>query len=306
MNDSKYFEDGVRSGREQSPAVEYAFQDAVKEALVTLLETKGLYQNVSINEKFSSKIPIVKSRPYTEEFSSRPLFLFSRGESEAGQKLPGHTGGRPGTKLFEMEVGAYLPDISTFCPVCGCETGFISHSISNAHYLDIYPIIGEKTEQIYSPLYRCSKCREQLITFQILRKGLKLQLTGRSSPFRPQLAPEWPKHIKAIISDAFIAVSENDLAAGYYHLRTSIEFYIKKEIGVEVKEKIDGVELCARYYETLDNRLKSDFPSISNIYSKLSQGLHSRECTEAEFYDLIHKYLDHLKAKKLFEDYTSK
>jgi hypothetical protein len=82
MNNSKYFEDGVRSGREQSPDVEYAFQDAVRAALTELLESKGLYQNVTINEHFSSLLPIVKTHSYNYEFSYRPLYLFSRGDSE--------------------------------------------------------------------------------------------------------------------------------------------------------------------------------------------------------------------------------
>lgn len=304
-NDSKYFEDGVRSGRKQSPDVEYAFQDAVRAALTELLESKGLYQNVTINERFSSSIPVVKTHSYNDEFSSRPLYLFSRGDSEAGQTYPGHTGGALGTRQFEMDVGCYLPDIQIYCPICKRETGFISHSSSNAHFLSPYPKIGKTTEQIYSPLYRCSKCREQLINFQILRRGFKLQLTGRSLPYRPKIDSGWPKVMTNVISDALVAVAENDIPAGYYHLRTAIEFYIKKEIGFELDTKIDGTELCEKYYEIIDNRLKSDFPNINNIYSKLSSGLHTRNCSEEEFKSLKDDLLNHFKAKQLFKLYAS-
>jgi hypothetical protein len=108
-----------------------------------------------------------------------------------------------------------------------------------------------------------------------------------------------------IISDALVAVTENDIPAGYYHLRTAIEFYIKNEIGVELDTKIDGTELCKKYHEIIDNRLKSDFPNINNIYSKLSSGLHTRNCSEEEFKSLKDDLLNHFKAKQLFKIYAS-
>jgi len=303
MKDLEYFEDGIQVGRPESPGVEHAFQDAVKESLIELFETKGLYQNVTVTEH-SAKF-FLDNQVIFQEFRTRPLFLFSRGETEPGGGIPGHTGGGPlGTPNEKMDVGCYLPNINTYCSKCKTVTGFISHSISNAHYLSPYPIFGEETEQVYSPLYRCSKCRSELINFQVLRRGYRIQLTGRSRPYRPNLDREWPKHILEIVSDAASAVAENDIPAGYYHLRTAIEFYIKAELQLEPRTKIDGTELCDEYYKMLDDRLKTGFPSVSKMYSELSEGLHTRVVSSSDFDRMFRELLDHFKAKKLFDSYS--
>lgn len=304
MYDSDHFEDGVRSGREASPQVEYAFQDAVTAAVRTLFEERGLYQNVRIDDRFCAIFPVVPNQDYKAEFSKRPLYLFSRGSTERDGGLPRHTGSGLGTPHDEMDVGCYLPEISTHCPACADQGAFVSLSASNAHFMSPYPRISEQTEQIYSPLYKCTSCRNQLINFQVLRKGYKLQLTGRSVPYRPKVDSGWPASIRPVVEDAFAAASEGDIAAGYYHLRTALEFLMKDVTGVPVPEKIDGTDLCRRYNEILDQRLRRDFPSASQIYSSLSAGMHTRVCTQEELRSLANRLLDHLNAKALFEKYS--
>ena len=38
-------------------------------------------------------------------------------------------------------------------------------------------------------------------------------MTGRTIPFRPKLAREWPKSIREIVTDAIVAAAENDVPA---------------------------------------------------------------------------------------------
>lgn len=52
----QHYEDEVRSGREESPAVEFVFQDECARVLTELFEIKGLYQNVHINESVFEKL----------------------------------------------------------------------------------------------------------------------------------------------------------------------------------------------------------------------------------------------------------
>jgi hypothetical protein len=299
----KYFQDGAWPGRKQSPRVENLFQEAVTEAVMQLLEAKGLYQNVTINERFSATIPVDPRFDFRKEFAKRPLYLFSRGETELGGGLGSHTGGALGTPRDEMEVGCYLPNIHTYCSKCKAVKGFISLSASNVHLMSPYPIIGEDTEQVYHPLYQCAACRKELINFQILRRGFKLQLAGRSKPYRPPLDREWPADIQEIVSDAVVAVAESDIPAGFYHLRTAVEFYIKGILEIDISTKIDGNDLCDRYTARIDTRLKSGFPSVAKIYRELSEGLHTRSKDVGTFNGLLRELLDHLRAKKMFEDY---
>jgi hypothetical protein len=153
--------------------------------------------------------------------------------------------------------------------------------------------------------YQCSVCRKHNIVFQVLRKGFKLQLTGRSTAFRPTVAKEWPKEIKEIIEDAFVAVAEGDISAGYYHLRTAIEFYLKSCLGIPFTAKVDGTELCEKYNAHADERLKQSFPSFGPMYGELSLGLHSRVVTAERFTKVSNDFLGHLQAKALFAAFAA-
>lgn len=167
-----------------------------------------------------------------------------------------------------------------------------------------YPRLDTETEQVYSLYYRCAVCRYSVVVFQVTRRGFKFQLTGRSVPFRPEIANEWPKAVKPIVADAYSAAAENDLPAAYYHLRTAIEHYMKAEVKIPTTQKVDGTELCEKYNATLDSRLKSGFPAMSTIYTELSSGLHTREVSTEGFERLCRDLIGHFKGKELFAQYS--
>jgi hypothetical protein len=295
-----YFE-GVRSGRKESPDVENAFQDECARMIKELLETKGLYQNVRVNDAIFKKLP----PGFVQEFRKRPVVPYSRGEGDDYRHGRRVNGTQPlGTAQDEMDARFYLPNVTLDCPRCARPNSFLSMTCSLA-VCGPYPILGEDTEQVFSLVYRCSICRSAYVVFQVLRKGFKMQLTGRSVAFRPAIAKEWPKEIEGIVKDAFSAAAENDMAGAYYHLRTAAEFYLKKECGIAVEVKIDGSELCEKYNAMIDERLKSGFPSFASIYAELSAGLHSRVVTPERFTKLANDFVAHLKAKELFAQYSA-
>ena len=274
--------DGMRSGRQQSADVEQAVVFAWNEILSTLLTKKGLYQNLSVDsgifDKFADEH--YSAQVLTDEFSSRPIYPYSRGEGDdKDSRGPrGPLGASPlGTPDTEMPLSFYLPNIHLECTVCKADSSFLSMSCSADRFQTPYPIIGSNTEQIFHLYYRCATCRKRYLVFQILRRGLKAQLTGRSLPYRPKLDKVWPDSIKDIVRDALCADAENDVAAAYYHLRTAIEFHIKNELNIPIEQKIEGNDLCEKYNETQDMRLRTDFPSLGSLYTELSAGLHSRD-----------------------------
>lgn len=309
MSDDKHILES-HIGRTQSPGVEFSAQDQFASAFRELLETRGIYQNIALSDAFLKSFADTKY-PFPQlvaEFRKRPIYPRSRGEGNDGdmRQFASRGGTDPlGTAHDKMGLSFYLPNIHSICTKCKKDTTFLSMVCSGQPYLGSpYPIIGEETEQVFHLFYRCGNCRDQYLAYLILRRGFKVQLTGRSVPFRPQLAAEWPKSIREILQDANAAASENDLPAAYYHLRTAIEFLLKSELGIEVEEKVDGVELCQKYNATLDERLKQGFPSIGLIYSTLSKGLHSRIVSEEEYAKQIRDLLNHLRAKTLFQEYS--
>ncbi len=302
MSAKHYYEDGSRSGRKESPAIEHAFQDQVILALTDLLEKKGMYQNVRISEMIFEKLP----PEFAKEFRSRPISPISRGEGDDQKMQAGRSGVSPlGAPDEERDAGFYLPNIAADCGRCKKSTTFLSMQCSGRVYFqDPYPLQSADTEQVFNLYYRCATCRNVYIVFQVFRKGLKLQLTGRSVPFRPVIAGEWPKEIREIVEDAYLAAAEGDLCAAFYHLRTAIEFYLKKQLNLPVTKKIDGNELCDQYNAQVDDRLKMGFPTFGPMYTELSAGLHSRKVGPDQFTKLCQDFLAHLKAKELFSQYS--
>jgi len=306
INNGQYL-DGMTVVRSQSPNLGYVFQDMVIDSLKTLLEQKSLYQNVHINEKqfnsfADSKYPLAK---LISEFKKRPIYPVSRNEG-SGITAPLMYGADPlGTPTDEMSLYFILPNILIECRECGNISSFLSIA-SSVHFScsDPYPIIADETEQVYTLYYRCATCRKSCVVFQVFRKGLRLQLTGRSLPYRPSMPTEWPKNILKIIEDSMIASNEGDIAAGYYHLRTALEFHIKTELGIPITDKIDGTELCDKYNQLLNADIKSRF-SLTPLYTELSKGMHSREVVPDRLCKMMEMFLDHIKAKMLFSKYQS-
>ena len=300
MSAKQHYEDSSRSGRPESPDIEFAFQDEIVRVFKELFETKGLYQNVRVDEAIFAKTP-----SFIAEFRKRPIMPHSRGEGDDHRPMGG-LGGQPvGTPQDEMEAGFYLLNINIDCPRCSSPATFLSMSASERSQVwGPYPILGAETEQVFNLYYRCALCRSSYIVFQVLRKGFKFQLTGRSVPFRPAIAKEWPKDIRKIVEDAHIAAAENDVPAAYYHLRTAIEFFIKRELGILAATKIDGTDLCDQYNAKTDPRLKASFPTFGPLYAELSNGLHSREASHERFAKSCADFLAHLKAKELFAHYA--
>ena len=293
----EYFEQSCTPGRSESPAVENALQLAMGRALKELFENKGLYQNLRLDDaEFKKVVP----NTLIDEFRKRPFIPYCRSGTL-------RMGGAPslGTPTDELPIGYYLPTVMLPCPICTHVASYLSHACSNSYRLqDPYPLLGADTEQVWPMYYQCSVCRKHNIVFQVLRKGLKLQLTGRSTAFRPAIAKEWPKEIREIIEDAFVAVAEGDVAAGYYHLRTAIEFYLKSCLVIPFTAKVDGTELCDKYNSQADDRLKQSFPTFGPMYSELSLGLHSREVTAERFTKVSNDFLGHLQAKALFATFA--
>jgi hypothetical protein len=302
MRPEDLYEDSATSGRSESPAIEHAFQRQVVRALTELLETKGMYQNVRIDESIFADL----QPGFSKEFRCRPISPVSRGEGD-DQKMDGtRIGGAPfGAADEDRDAGFYLPNIVTDCVRCKKATTFLSMQCSGrVYYQDPYPLKGVDTEQVFNLYYRCATCRDAYIVFQVLRKGFKFQLTGRSVPYRPTIGNEWPKEIKQIVEDAYVAAAEGDLPAAYYHLRTAVEFYLKGQLNVTSGTKIEGSDLCDRYNAQVDERLKMGIPTFGPIYAELSAGLHSREVDAVRFNKLSRDFLGHLKAKELFSQYA--
>lgn len=311
MSNGRYV-DQTHIGRRQSPAMEEAAQDRLASAFKTLAETKSLYQNVHIPTDFLAEFAdaTFTAEQLSEELSARPVWPVSRGEGDDAvqrQDVRHFVPAANGHDIESMWLSFYLPTVRSLCARCRKETEFLSMMCSGPRvYGGPYPILGDKTHQVFHLIYRCGVCREHFLAFQIARHGLRFQLTGRSEPYRPAVSSAWPKQVRDVVTDAVVAVSEGDLPAGYYHLRTAIEFLMKDATGKKPVDRVDGTELCESYARQLDIRARQMLPSLTPIYDELSAGLHARDVDAQAFESMLTRAIDHLTGKDLFSRYTPK
>jgi len=307
---------GTRSGRVESPAVELAMQEAIGDALSLLLSEKGLYQNVSVEEAVLEAFSSANRRsriPYDQlvsEFKKRPWNPISsdatRGSGQGLAHLPAAMGSPGlGTPQDEMPLNFLLPDIETRCRNCKKPTAHGSMSVSFMYGLGSpFPVISEETGDVFVLYYACALCRSGVIVFLVKRKGYRLQLCGRSERLVVEAPKSLPKKLRPICSDAISAVRENDVHAGFYHLRTLVEHYMKRCLQLPLQQRMTGDELAAQYNETLDPRMSGGIPSVSAIYEKASVWMHARSGSESDFQLLLDEFVGHLQAKALSEKYN--
>ena len=106
-----------------------------------------------------------------------------------------------------------------------------------------------------------------------------------------------------IADEAHNAVLEGDLFAGFYHLRTLVEHYIKGKLAISTNEQMRGDELVERYNASLPKALKEAIPSLGPAYEELSGFLHSRTGEPGDFTRIETSIGDHIGALRTLERY---
>ena len=309
---------GTRLGRPESPALEGAASKAIEDAFRELIEKRYFYQKIAVDLEdmdAAIKAAIVLARiqagrsigpergpgptPGTPErlaelhgeIRDRPWRLATRHLGDDPSMTEIHrfarVGAQPvGTDANDMNLHFYLPAVRLRCPgPCNSLTTFTAlASSTDSAFGSPYPRkITGGTEQIFTPVYRCEMCRKTIYTILVRRVGLRLHLCGFAPRREPLAVKSVPDELLPILNDAEQAVAEGDLYAGFYHLCTMLEHYLKGKLAMPITLQICGDELAANYHEVLEPGIKGVLPSIITAWEKLSAWLHTRT-GEAEDY----------------------
>ena len=305
---------GTYIGRPESPESELLMQEAIGDAFVILVSAKGLYQKLEPKlDRIATHLESIKSpngAAITAEFSKRPWVPVSADVSKENRARAeffcGVTDSPLSAPSDEIKLSFPLPPVKLFCSVCKDEHTFSSiTAMWWDGFADCYPKIGERTEQIFNLTYNCGHCKNNPICFLIKREGYRLTLCGRSERLFVKVARTIPKSLQPILRDAIGAANENDLAAGFYHLRTFSEHYMKHCLQVPIAERITGDDLGAKYNATLDTRMSAGLPSMPSLYDRASKFMHERTGSADDFSSLLEEIEGHLSAKELFVRYRS-
>jgi hypothetical protein len=308
-------------GRPESPALERTARLAIEAGFAELITNKLLYQKVKVDlsqlptalAKANATVDAAKLSALEQEISVRPWELETRHLGDQAQHLPifaaANVGGQPiGTPVHQMRIHFYVPSVQLQCPVCKAERTFIALVASRQFNLeDPYPRSSpqSRTEQVYTIYYRCEGCRKVIYGVLVRREGLQLHLCG-FAPRRAQTGIRAiPKSIEPILHDARNAVAEGDLFAGFYHLRTMVEHFVKLRLKAPLDSRERGEDLLARYYKTVPTSLSSTLPSLMKSYDTLSKRIHARSGTIEEFHDQVTAVCDHIEGLGLLSKYVS-
>jgi hypothetical protein len=116
---------------------------------------------------------------------------------------------------------------------------------------------------------------------------------------------ELPKETARYFSSAHIAHNAGQTLAGIFLLRTFVEQYwrslpeVKKV--TDKRSKVTGDEMGDAYQNPLPVDFKQRFPSLKDIYNKLSEAMHAANEDAALFDDCSAKIVEHFDARRLFK-----
>jgi hypothetical protein len=258
----------------------------IQAALGELLNTKHLYQ--SVNLKWEDIEPrIQRGYPIGDQWIAvAQEMLLQHPWIFENEELP---------PFAYRVVRLSVPLVSTFCERCKrrqphnpCEAKESPFSLFTARAFCI-------------PL-RCQGCKGPAIVFLVTRQttphGAKLQLTGRSIFERIEI-PDFIDKKQEFYSQAVVAFNSGQTLPALFMLRTLIEQYMRAETG---NEDARGDDLCSKYGELLDDGFKQRFPSLKDIYDKLSDALHKADASDDLFKSEIQRIETHFHAKQVFEE----
>jgi hypothetical protein len=293
----------------------HGMAQAVAETLKRLLSEKHLYQAVEVDTAFMSAV--AKQLYYEPRMS--PVLPMMRGVSPAksledilaqGRSvavqgwMPHVYFGRRNPEMIQAAVPGtgspiqfYLPTINTFCDRCGDRWPF--NPVSEGSLW----VPGKEQDEWFYLGYQCQQCKGLVVRFLVRREGLKLRLVGRD-PIEVLPTPKvLPKGINKYYSDAQIAHHAGQTLAGLFLLRVFIEqFWRTTEVVktlLEQDPRATGEKQGDAYQGTLPQDFKDHFPSLKDIYGKLSAAIHKADANALLFDECCSTVVEHFDARRL-------
>lgn len=264
--------------------------DAIARSFKLLFEAKHLYQNIKIDLSVfrrkrmhsSGGIGAGVSKDHDEskevDFSLMPDHLWRL---------------TPSKEKKQNKYVVSMPHIEIFCSVDSKAEPFHPKEACTISHSELRDLII----QDYIVSYECQLCKT-LVTFMVRREGLKLLLSGRSPMEAVHLPTYIPKNQKQYISDAIIAYNSGQTLPALFMLRVFIEQYAKSFSSIPDLKADKYIE---KYMKSLSQEFKAKYPSVSDLYEKLSLAIHKADASSELFVKTMDNICIHLEAKQLEE-----
>jgi len=196
---------------------------------------------------------------------------------------------------YETSISLTPPTIEVFCSNCDKVEPYNYETGGDV----LVGLITETTNQVFIMVYRCQACKSVPEVFLVLRKEMKITLSGRS-PIEIYHVPTYiPKAQRIYYQNAEISFNTGFILAGIFYLRTLLEQYVRSQH--KKPEDLD-IEVIFDYYSNnLPDDFKSRFPSLYPIYGDLSDAIHMADKSEKTYKKAIGEIKLHFDAKRVFK-----
>jgi hypothetical protein len=286
------------------------FSAAVANGLKQLLEGKHLYQNLTIAFP-GFDIFLTGARSYLTGSISLPpenALLDCYNLIKQTEWLIKNPHGRAPyarnvTNEQEADVSIEFvpPTIKLYCSVCKNKEAynFLHGEDLLSETRDISELGKPVDVQIFAIQYQCQACKTIPEIFIIRRQGLKISLNGRSPMEVVEIPKFIPKEQSKFFSDAIIAFNSGQVLAGNFLLRTFIEQFVRSNSSNPNAEKIDPI--LDEYMASLPADFNNRFPSLPDIYRKLSVDIHIATGSEDIFNNAKAGIEEHFDARRIYK-----
>jgi len=273
-------------------------ESEITKFLKDLLQEKHLYQSVKLN---------------VDEYIRNAFPDFTKGDQislykHALQAFNGPWTGKaplnrhilhPSSQYNNPKVEFTVPDIKIYCRECDRLEAF------NSQYCkDCYPeniiltrLNKETNAQIFALSFLCQSCKKAPEFFMVYRLGDKLTLSGRNPIEYVDVPKVIPNDFSKYYSGALVAHQSGQTLAGLFLLRTFIEQWVRNKAPgqTHVDEELE------LYGKSLPEDFRSRFPSLEDLYSKLSLSIHKADASDQLFNETLNAINQHFEARKIFE-----
>ena len=304
------------------------YKASVVSALKALLTEKHLYQSITVDTAalqtyIEHEQVFARSRVANRRGDEKSVVQHAKTEAEATVRsikalpwLKSQPSVLPGGITAE---GLFLqfPTILTVCHCCDGRWPFNSAAafeITHSYFPQKPPSTpietlaaafagtDPQTQQLLVLPYQCQQCKGSPVTYMVKRAGQKLTLVGRDPLETIEVPPEIPKGQRKYYSNAVIAHHAGQTLAGLFMLRVFIEqFWRSLQLLAASETRATGDEIGEAYNRTLPPDFKSRFPSLSDIYGKLSAAMHTADGDTELFENCMNRIREHFDARRLYK-----
>jgi hypothetical protein len=276
---------------------------AIREAAKQLLETKHLYQSVTVDLGEAAK------RVSNTNISEGNRSIFEREMKRsvddswepAEPELPGVA---PQQKAVRDRVHIIFPTIKTFCDRCDRVE---PHNLVYAR--DITSDLMSRSggyrvgpSQNFIAGYLCQACKVMLQYFMIRRDGVKLMLVGRSPMEHVAVPDVIPKSQRKYYFGAIIAFQSGQILPALFMLRVFLEQFAASQT-TDKTLRADAV--LDAYMSSLPTPVREHFTSPREMYGRLSEAVHAAR-EDADLYnEVLEQIVEHFEARRLYKVTTA-